>query len=72
MTDPEFAYPVNMSWRLDWGSLANWNETCARAIELFGLPGDRYITDVTDGHLTWRFREPQDALLFRLKFAKHL
>jgi len=72
--DPEFAHPVNMSW--DGSSLdtviQDWNETCAQAVELFGLPGDRYITDLTAGYVTWIFREPQDALLFRLKFAEQL
>jgi hypothetical protein len=23
-------------------NISNWNETCARAIELFGLPGEKY------------------------------
>ena len=74
MHDPEFAHPVNMSWtRSDSDTvIRDWNEIWAQGIELFGLPGDRYITDLTAGYATWIFREPQDALLFRLKFAEQL
>jgi hypothetical protein len=79
--DPEFTHPVNMSWELvhsgtHWGHSAStvqaWNEVCAQGVELFGLPGDRYITDVTADHMTWIFRQPHDALLFKLKFSEHL
>jgi hypothetical protein len=41
-------------------------------MELFGLPGDRYITHATEHSLTWQFRDAHDALLFRLKFSEHL
>ena len=68
MTDPEFAYPVSMSWTI----LQDWNETCAQGMELFGLPGDRYINDLTADHITWIFKNPQDVLLFRLKFSEYL
>jgi hypothetical protein len=49
-----------------------WNEICADAVELFGLPGDRYITDISEKSMTWSFRSDQDAVLFRLKFAEAL
>jgi hypothetical protein len=72
MTDPEFVHPMTISWGLTMGTVRAWNEVCALGVELFGLPGDRYITDLTADHMTWIFREPQDALLFRLKFSEHL
>ena len=70
--DPEFVHPMTMSWGQTSVLNLPWNEICAQGVELFGLPGDRYITDVTVDHMTWIFREPQDALLFKLKFAEHL
>ena len=70
--DPEFAHPMPISWGQTSVLNLPWNEICAQGVELFGLPGDRYITDVTADHMTWIFREPHDALLFRLKFAEHL
>lgn len=49
-----------------------WNEVTAQACELFGLPGDRYITDISEQSMTWSFRSDQDAVLFRLKFAESI
>jgi hypothetical protein len=47
-----------------------WNVVAAEAMELFGLPGDRYITDIGEHSMTWSFRSEQDALLFKLKFSE--
>ena len=47
-----------------------WNNLCANAVELFGLPGDRYITDISERSMTGSFRSDQDAVLFRLKFSE--
>ena len=47
-----------------------WDNLCAGAVELFGLPGDRYITDISEQSMTWSFRSDQDAVLFRLKFGE--
>jgi hypothetical protein len=38
----------------------------ARVVELIGLPGDRYITEITQDYMTFWFRDANDALLFRL------
>lgn len=47
-----------------------WDHLCAAAVEMFGLPGDRYITDISEFSMTWSFRDDRDAVLFRLKFAE--
>ena len=47
-----------------------WDTLCAEAVELFGLPGDRYITDISEFSMTWSFRDDKDAVLFRLKFGE--
>ena len=70
--NPEFTHLVNLSWNITIGTVRSWNEICADGMELFGLPGHRYITHATEDSLTWLFRDPQDALLFRLKFSEHL
>lgn len=45
-----------------WG--VDWNRECARAIEVFGCPGDRYTTHAMTDHMLWRFRDRGDLLLF--------
>jgi hypothetical protein len=47
-----------------------WDNLCADAVELFGLPGHRYITDISEQSMTWSFCSDQDAVLFRLKFGE--
>jgi hypothetical protein len=47
-------------------NISNWNETCARAIELFGLPGEKYTCRFTKNFIEFWFLEEKDALLFEL------
>ena len=79
MRDPDFTHTVTVRIDLDVQDLLRWNEMCARAVDLFGLPGDRFITDIRNGSkylnkgatfMEWIFREEHDAILFRLKFGE--
>jgi hypothetical protein len=54
---------------LDWvdnDTILTWNHTLANIVEVFGLPGDRYITEADVNNMTFWFRDHRDALLFRL------
>jgi hypothetical protein len=44
-----------------------WNEICARAVEMFGLPGDRYITHIYSEHMDFIFNSNKDALMFAIE-----
>jgi hypothetical protein len=46
--------------------LNNWNEHCATAIEMFGLPGDKYTCRLTDNNMEFWFRDEKDAMVFEL------
>jgi len=70
LTDPKFAYPVRVNWGQGADTMLYWNELCASSIEMFGLPGDRFITDISAKAMTWTFRDDRDALLFKLKFSE--
>jgi hypothetical protein len=43
-----------------------WNEHCATAIEMFGLPGEKYTCRVTHSNMEFWFRDEKDAMLFEL------
>lgn len=58
---------VRVGWNLN--SLTPWNKVTARALEVFGLPGDRYITHLTQDFLEYHFRDPHDATLFVLEHS---
>lgn len=49
-----------------YNNINNWNECCAKAIELFGLPGNKYTCRMTKGAIEFWFLEEKDALMFEL------
>jgi hypothetical protein len=70
LKDPEFAYPVTVRWGRGADTMEYWDQMSIASIELFGLPGDRFITDIGADAMTWSFRSDKDALLFKLKFSE--
>ena len=65
MKSTEHTHGLTLHWKQnDYMEL--WNLRLARVVELFGLPGDRYITEASANDMTFWFRDPNDALLFRL------
>jgi hypothetical protein len=70
LRDDAFKYPVVVPWSARLDTVSAWNEICAQGMEMFGLPGNRYITDANVNDMTWWFRTEQDALLMTLKFSE--
>jgi hypothetical protein len=55
-----------------WQSQANiwWNETCANIVEHFGLPGNRYTTEVSTEEMKFFFKDEKDALMCMLLISE--
>ena len=70
MRDPEYTYPVTVELSVYRNDIPHWDKICMEAMELFGLPGGRYITDLSGNSMDWIFQDQQDALLFKLKFSE--
>ena len=70
LQDESYKYPVIIPWSSKLDTVSAWNEICAQGMEMFGLPGDRYITDANVNDMTWYFRDPHDALIMTLKFSE--
>jgi hypothetical protein len=70
LREPEFNYPVTVYWGQGADTMHYWNELCASSLEMFGLPGDRFITDISAEAMTWIFRSDKDALPLKLKFSE--
>jgi hypothetical protein len=70
MRESGFDYPVTIKWGRGADTMDYWDKLSISSIELFGLPGDKYITDITAEHMTWFFRNQQEALIFKLKFSE--
>ena len=69
LRDPGYAWPVTILWGAGAENETQWNDISIWAVETFGLPGDRYITDISTEHMTWFFREDKDAVFMKLKFG---
>lgn len=64
-------YRVRIPFRLGFmddarGEINTWNEICAKAIEMFGLPGVNYTCRFTKEAIEFWFLEEKDAMLFEL------
>ena len=61
---------VRIPWRHN-DTISRWDEVCIWAIEQFGLPGNRYFAEVGLLNMTVIFKNPQDLLLFKLKWSEY-
>ena len=59
---------VCIPWLKD-DTISDWNETCAWAIEHFGLPGNRYTTHASSECMDFYFLDERDAILFELRWG---
>lgn len=65
-------YPSPTTVRLTWeltDDNENWNDACAWAVEYFGLPGEKFMTEITSEWMEFKFFEPNDAMVMALRFA---
>ena len=61
---------VNLKWQLQDGKW--WNESCSMVVEHFGLPGDRYTTEVSTECMKFFFKTEQDALMCNLLLSDRM
>jgi len=67
LQDPDYPHGAQIQWGRQFSIDNQWNDVATWGIEFFGLPGDRYITDVNVNDMTWWFRDPRDQILFVLR-----
>lgn len=67
LKEPGYDWPVTIQWAA--GNLTQWNDISIWCVETFGLPGDRYVTDISTEHMTWFFKSDQDAVFMKLKYG---
>ena len=66
MTSP---YNIYIEWSY---KPVPWNEICAKVMEVFGLPGNRYVTASSTMHLVFRFKTEADYHLCKILLSEHL
>ena len=57
-----------------WDSQPNvwWNETCAKVLEIFGLPGERFHYTPYPDYMTFQFKTKEDAFLCKILLSDRL
>ena len=58
---------VRIPWERNYDNEYRWNDVCARAIEMFGLPGDRFETHANIHYMDFIFKSNKDALMFAIE-----
>lgn len=49
-----------------------WNTICADIVEKFGLPGDKYTTEVSVDSMKFLFNDERDALLCQIMISHQI
>jgi hypothetical protein len=60
--------------RIPWQSQHEpfWNELCSNVIEVFGLPGTRFVSRPTADYMDFTFKNQKDADLCRILLSEKL
>ena len=66
MKSAEHTHGMILTWLYHDHEMQRWNHMLADIVQQFGLPGDRYVTEITTEDMTFWFRDHRDALLFKL------
>lgn len=63
-------FKVKLDWMMGQDSTEWWNMACIWVMEEFGLPGDKYNTEVTEDYMIFYFKEQEDAAMTALRWGK--
>jgi len=62
-------YKVKVNWKLGQDTNDWWNMVCIWVLEEYGLPGDRYKTELTEDYMIFDFNEKEDAAMTALRWG---
>lgn len=71
MTVSPSDHEVIIDWTPSRGTIW-WNERCAMVLEVFGLPGKRFVYTPSIDYMTFTFKSKKDADLCRIMFSEIL
>lgn len=71
ITEKQFNYHVIVPWTIEQGTVW-WNETCAMVLEVFGLPGHRFMYTPHLDYMIFKFTSKKDEQLCRILLSERL
>jgi hypothetical protein len=66
-----FNYHVRINWNTQDGTVW-WNETCAIVLEVFGLPGHRFMYRPYEDYMVFEFKTKKDEDLCRILLSERI
>jgi len=60
------ATKVRIPWKKG-DKISDWDETCIWALEVYGVPGVKYYTHMTEDYMDFYFYDERDAIHFSLR-----
>jgi hypothetical protein len=63
---------VHVPWNPKLNSTILWNQVTASILEHFGLPGDKYTTEITEDHMNFVFKDEREALMCQLLVSDYI
>ena len=63
---------VHVPWSLKADSIPIWDEITISIIERFGLPGDKYTTELTDSYMNFVFKDEREGLVCQLLVSDYI
>lgn len=63
---------VNIPWNEKNNRLPLWNEITATIVEKFGLPGDKYTTEVSTECMKFYFQNDHEGLMCKILVSDYV
>lgn len=63
---------IHIPWSSKTNSLTLWNDICANIVEHFGLPGEKYTTEVTEDFMNFIFHNDHDGLMCKILVSDYV
>lgn len=70
-SNQSFSHRIRVNWQSGPGP-GFWNETCAMVLEVFGLPGHKFIYKPYENHMEFLFASEKDAIMCKLLLSDRL
>jgi len=64
----------DLTIKIQWHNQDNnwWNEICATVLEVFGMPGNRFVYKPFEDFMTFTFKSEKDYSLCRILLSEYI
>jgi hypothetical protein len=63
---------VHVPWNPKLNTTLLWNQVTASILEHFGLPGDKYTTEITEDYMNFLFKDDREGLMCQLLVSDYV